>query len=53
MGCVFQYLEQTDCLLAIVPYAKTSFWKHSFAKAANLWVKLHSASQVKREPPTD
>ena len=49
MGCIFQYLEQTDCFLAIVPYAKTSFWKHSFAKAAKLWGKLQKRSQITRK----
>jgi hypothetical protein len=27
-------------ILSVVPFAKYVIWKHKFAKAANLWVKL-------------
>ena len=32
-----------------VPFAKNLIWKHKFAKAANLWVKLQHESLEKKQ----
>jgi hypothetical protein len=31
-----------------VPFANLGIWKHSFAKAAKLWVKLHESLEKKQ-----
>jgi hypothetical protein len=48
---VFSGIWSIQIAFYLLPIAKTGFWKHSFAKAAKLWVKFHKYAFEQKESP--